>query len=28
VGLSAVGGLGGTWAGRHTDWDLDPTRWL
>lgn len=28
VGLSALGGLGGTWAGRHTDWDLDPMRWL
>lgn len=28
VGLSAVGGLGGTWLGRHTGWNLDPTRWL
>ena len=28
VGLSAVGGLGGTWARTNTDWDLDPTRWL
>lgn len=28
VGLSALGGLGGIWAGRNTDWDLDPTRWL
>jgi hypothetical protein len=28
VGLSALGGLGGVWAGRNTDWDLDPTRWL
>ena len=28
VGLSALGGLGGTWAGRNTDWNLDPARWL
>lgn len=28
VGLSAVGGLGGTWVRRHTDWNLDPVRWL
>ena len=28
VGLSAVGGLGGTWLRRHTEWDLDPVRWL
>ncbi|WP_135303164.1 DUF5518 domain-containing protein [Haloarcula amylovorans] len=28
VGLSAVGGLGGAWTRRHTDWNLDPNRWL
>jgi hypothetical protein len=28
VGLSALGGLGGAWAAAHTDWDLDPARWL
>lgn len=28
VGLSAVGGLGGTWASRHTEWNLDPSQWL
>lgn len=28
VGLSAVGGLGGTWARRHREWDLNPRRWL
>lgn len=28
VGLSALGGLGGTWARRHTEWSLDPGRWL
>ncbi|MFC7018974.1 MULTISPECIES: DUF5518 domain-containing protein [Haloarcula] len=28
VGLSALGGLGGAWAATHTDWDLDPARWL
>ncbi|ACV48707.1 MULTISPECIES: DUF5518 domain-containing protein [Halomicrobium] len=28
VGLSGVGGLGGVWARLHTDWDLDPARWL
>jgi len=28
VGLSAVGGLGGTWARVHTEWNLDPVRWL
>ncbi|MBV0922636.1 hypothetical protein KTS45_00335 [Halomicroarcula limicola] len=28
VGLSTVGGLGGTWMRRHTDWNLDPSRWL
>jgi hypothetical protein len=28
VGLSAVGGLGGTWARRNREWDLDPQRWL
>lgn len=28
VGLSAVGGLGGTWATRNTSWDLDLSRWL
>ena len=27
VGLSGVGGLGGVWAGRHTEWNLDPQRW-
>lgn len=27
VGLSALGGLGGAWAGRHRDWNLDPGRW-
>ncbi|MFC7195642.1 hypothetical protein ACFQL4_15095 [Halosimplex aquaticum] len=28
VGLSAVGGAVGVWARRHTDWNLDPGRWL
>ena len=28
VGLSGLGGLGGVWARIHTDWDLDPARWL
>ena len=28
VGLSAVGGLGGTWTRRHTDWNIDPVHWL
>lgn len=28
VGLSALGGLVGTWASTHTDWSLDPERWL
>jgi hypothetical protein len=28
VGLSALGGLGGAWARAHTNWDLDPVRWL
>ncbi|WP_459195063.1 DUF5518 domain-containing protein [Halosimplex sp. J119] len=28
VGLSTVGGAVGVWARRHTDWDLDPARWL
>jgi ABC-type transport system involved in multi-copper enzyme maturation permease subunit len=28
VGLSALGGLGGTWARANTDWNLDPVRWL
>ncbi|MFC6976130.1 DUF5518 domain-containing protein [Halomicroarcula sp. GCM10025709] len=27
VGVSAVGGVCGVWARRHTDWDLDPGRW-
>jgi hypothetical protein len=24
VGLSAAGGLGGTWVGKHGGWDLEP----
>jgi hypothetical protein len=28
VGLSVFGGLIGTWASAHTDWELDPGRWL
>lgn len=28
VGLSAIGGLGGAWLRRHTDWNLDPVGWL
>ncbi|WP_415382653.1 DUF5518 domain-containing protein [Halosimplex sp. TS25] len=28
VGLSAVGGAVGVWVRRHTDWNLDPVRWL
>lgn len=28
VGLSAAGGLAGVWLARHTDWPLDPARWL
>ncbi|QIO23308.1 DUF5518 domain-containing protein [Haloarcula sp. JP-L23] len=28
VGLSALGGLGGVWVARHTEWQLDPGRWL
>jgi len=28
VGLSALGGLIGVWARRHTDWNLDPARWF
>jgi len=28
VGLSALGGLGGTWARRNRAWNLDPQRWV
>lgn len=28
VGFSALGGLGGVWARRNTDWDLESSRWL
>lgn len=28
AGLSALGGLVGAWANAHTDWSLDPSRWL
>jgi hypothetical protein len=28
VGLSGVGGVIGVWARRHTEWDLDPGRWV
>lgn len=28
VGLSALGGLLGTWTRAHTEWRLDPVEWL